>query len=173
MSIEIDTFKASYKKPLDGGLFLATMNDEFSKSIAKVRETFKIYEGVASRIVRERNLIKPDSAGWGFYRWSGLMISIHLAKDEGFDALHEYYEYLSHQTTHSFSDTAKSRRNAEPSPSDYAEIMRRAWTFQVGDSLCTLCAFASDQSDICKKVEVGMEPKYELICAGWPLPQAA
>ena len=164
MSIEIDTFELHYKKPLDGGLFLAGIDSLFESTVDKLRDTFKIYEGVAKRIIRERNIVRPGTADWGYYPWSGLMVSIHLDADEGFDALHDYYEYLSFQTQHSFAREVD--RCAEPKPQDYALIMRRAWVFRVGDSRCTLCAFASDNSQICKKVETGMEPTYELVCEG-------
>lgn len=173
MSIEVDTFHLSYKKPFSGDLFLAEAKEKMNETLGDVADVFRIYEGVAQRIIRERNAIKPESADWGFYGWSGLMITIRLGKEEGFDAAHDFYEYLAFQTKHARADTPVDKRCCEPDASDYALIMRRAFTFQVGKAKCTLCIFANDQSDICKKVEVGTEPTYELVCAGSPLPSRA
>ena len=101
------------------------------------------------------------------------MISVHLRKDEGFDVAHDYYEYLSFQTRSARADTRVKDRNCDPEAHDYALIMRRAFTFQIGKAKCTLCLFADTESDICKKVEIGTEPTYELVCSGSPIPVRA
>jgi hypothetical protein len=169
MSIEVDTFHLHYKKPFNGDLFLAEAHQKMSETLSDVADVFRLYEGVAQRIIRERNAVVPESADWGYYGWSGLMISIRLRKNEGFDIAHDFYEYLSFQTRHARADTPVSKRCCEPEASDYAVIMRRAFTFQIGKAKCTLCIFANEDSDICKKVETGTEPTYELVCAGSPI----
>lgn len=170
MSIELDTFKLHYQKPLDGGVFVASLEDLFLKETSRVKNTFRVYEGVAKRILAERNAVKEGSADWGFYSWAGLMVSIRLGKDEGFDSLHNYYDMLSFQTKHFRPLDKDLIRKAEPDPEDYAAILRRAWRFDVGEARCTFCAFADYDSEVCKKVVVGTEETYELICAGSPLP---
>lgn len=169
MTIEINTFEATYNKPLDGGAFIAAAGKIADVALAKALETLRIYEGVGSRILKERNALVPDSARWDYTQWFGLFLKIDLGIDEGFDALHDYYEYLAFQTKHVRSDA--TTRKVGPDPEDYAELRRRSWTFYVGDSRCTLAAFANANSNICKMVEVGTQPKYELICAGSPLPE--
>lgn len=171
MSIEINTFEATYNKPLDGGAFITAAGKAADDALAKALETLRIYEGVGSRIIKERNAIAPGSASWDYVSWTGLFLKINLGPDEGFDALHDYYEYLAFQTKHVRSDA--TTRKFDPDPEDYAEIRRRAWTFSVGGSRCTLAAFANANSNICKMVEVGTQPKYELICAGSPIPGVA
>lgn len=173
MAIEVDTFNLSYKQPFNGDLFIAQAREQMALTLNEVSEVFRIYEGVAQRIIRERNEVAPGTADWGFYGWSGLMVSVRLRKEEGFDAAHDFYEYLAFQTKHARADTPVAKRCCEPEASDYAIIMRRAFTFQIGKAKCTLCIFASDDSDICKKVETGVEPTYELVCAGSPIPAAA
>lgn len=159
--MELRTFDLTYKKPLDGGAFVSALGGVFEEACWEVRECLRVWEGVGKRIIRERNLIVPDSATWGFVHWSGLTVYVNLEKTEGFDALHDYYELASHQAKHARGD---GERKHEPDPEDYAEISRRSWKFQVGKARFTLCAMASYDSDICKRVEVGMEPKFKLVC---------
>ena len=66
------------------------------------------------------------------------MISIHLKAYEGFDVLHDFYEYFSFQTVHSFANVKAQDRKSNREPEDYPEIMRRSWQFRVGMARCTL-----------------------------------
>ena len=172
MTVELHTHELIYPNPpeITGGAFLAGLDGIYAKEFARVGKIFSVYEAVGTRILKHRNSVVPDSARWDVAGWTGLFIKIDLKPDEGFDVLHDYYEWLSFQTKN-YRPTAKTfERKADPDPEDYAEIRRRSWVFRVDNCRCTLAAFANANSEICKQVEVGTQPKYELICAGSPLP---
>lgn len=173
MTIEIDTFPLTYKKPLDGGAFLADLAKQYDAKVEQLREILRVYEGTAKNIITRRNAIVPASADWTFVGWAGLYICIHLTKTEGFDAVHEAYELLSWQTKHVHRLPPKAQRKHEPDPEDYPELRCRAWTFQAGPSRCTLAAFSPYDSEVCQMVEVGTQPKYELKCEGSLIEDAA
>ena len=173
MTVDLNTFELTWNKPLDGGAFVAGLDAVYAKAAGSLRETFRIYEAVGSRIIRERNAIVTDSASWDYVYWAGIYIKIKLRSDEGFDALYDYYEHLAHQTKHVRADVPTIDRKTEPDPEDYPELRRRCWTFRVGAARCTLGGFADESSETCKLVEVGTEPKFELHCAGSPLPVRA
>lgn len=171
MTIEFSTHDISYQKPLDAGAFISALDGLYQKTVDEVRETFEIYGAVASRIVKERKLSVPEdeySEGvhWDYIGWAGLLIMVNLGKDEGFDVVHDYYEYLSFQTKNSRARVDMKDRVIEPEPEDYGAIGRRAWTFKVGKSRCTLAAVAHYNSNVCKRVEDGTEPKYKIVCDG-------
>lgn len=172
MTIELHTSNLVYPQPpeVTSGAFLAGLDAIYAKEYARVSKTFSIYEAVGTRIMKQRNALVAGSARWDMAGWTGLFIKIDLQPDEGFDAVFDYYEWLAFQTKNYRPSSKSFHRKVDPDPEDFAEIRRRAWTFRIDDCRCTLAAFANSNSEICKQVEVGTQPKYELVCAGSPLP---
>lgn len=106
---------------------------------------------------------------WGWNTWSGLHVTLRLKRDDGFDAAFDYIEAAKEETL------ALHRRFggacvADPEPDIYAYLKRKTFTFKVAHYRFSLMIFAHDQSEACKVVEVGTEPKYELVCSGSTLP---
>lgn len=171
MTIELQTHDLCYHTPdVSGGEFLAGLDAIYAKEVKRIGATFSMFEAVGGRILKHRNSIVPHSARWDMAHWTGLFIKVDLQADEGFDVMHDYYEWLAFQTKNYRPLRKHATRVDSPDPEDYPEIYRRAWTFRIDDCRCTLAAFANTNSEICKQVIVGTQPKYELICGGSPLP---
>lgn len=176
MSVNLHPPYTILRENIDGAYYVAALQEELVKRSNEILETFRIYQAVASRIVTDRKLVAPETNPYcDWTTWGGLYVVIHLRKEEGFDAMFDYYEWLSFQTSHARvikPEIYGKVRKTKPDPEDCPEIRRRAWTFQIGSSRCTLAAFADTASEICKVVEVGTKPKFEMICGGSPLPMA-
>jgi hypothetical protein len=127
----------------------------------------------------KRLLARAESEGlqarWSYSQWSGIMVQINLRKDDGFDRLFDYHEECKAEVLRLSGILTTDDRSTvvDPKPADYPEMKRRAWTFKAGPAVMTLAGFGAYDSDICRMVQVGTEPKYELVCAGSPLPAGA
>jgi hypothetical protein len=104
---------------------------------------------------------------WGWNEWAGLYVRFELGKKEGFDAAFEYYEAAKAATRSIAALSAPNLLLAdEPSANDDADMRRRSFTFKVGGARFTLMIFAHYESEVCKRVVVGTQPKYEMQCEG-------
>lgn len=114
-------------------------------------------------------------AKWTYASWSGLTVQIYLPRDGGFDRVFDLHEACKEETQRlAVIYAAPSMKPfIDPLPDDVPELKRRSWTFRVGGAVLTLSAFGHYNSEICRMVENGSTPKYELVCDGSPLPAGA
>lgn len=102
---------------------------------------------------------------WGWTQWSGLHITVHLKEHEGFDAAFDYLDMAAGETRR-IHEKFGGPLEDDPEPTVYAELKRKSFTYKAHHYRFTIMVFAHYSSKTCELVEVGTEPKYDLICHG-------
>lgn len=115
-------------------------------------------------MARERGL----GVRWGHTDWCGLYVKVELGPQDGFDAMHDLYEATAAEIARlaALNPTSYLPAKSDPDPEDNVDLRMRYWHFKAGHARFSLWAQAHYASEVCKLVEVGTQPKYEMECNG-------
>lgn len=173
---------------------IKSIEESYNKKINDLRKLFRATQFLAREVIElvkpyakphsyitDRDLLAMD---WGYSGWSGAHVRVDLHDKANFGDLTEAYEHISNwfrekKFYYHVRDTGVGYCVISPDPDDYAEIGRRAWTWQVNpkfytdpgdvDIRFTLMAFIGKENETCKIVQEGFEPKMKLLC--WDTPK--
>ncbi len=143
--------------------------EHLEERLNNVHATAIPFVPLANKIIDMAKELNLTEIRWAYLDWGGLTIFVNLPDDVGFDVLFPLYE-----EAEKFCEDLKTLGYVQPfkvspEPNDYEDLLRRCWTWQCGQGRFTLGAFIGANSEICKRVEIGTQPKYEFQCEGTPI----